>query len=103
MDSATFLVILAMVAGGFGTALKMMHADMTKRAERAEAALELERKERAAERAAMQTTIDGYRDRTPHILELIETYMAHTEQTARAEPLPQRNRARIRPREKARA
>lgn len=103
MDSATFLVILTLVAGGFGTALKMMHADLTKSRERAEAALAEERKERAAERQAMQEKLDGYRDRTPELITLLGELMAHTEAT-RAEPVPQRQTtARIRPRHEVRS
>jgi hypothetical protein len=103
MEAATFLSILVLVAGGFGTALKMMHSDMTKRAERAEAGWEKERAERNAERAAMQAALDGYRDRTPEMFALIQDFIAHTE-SQRADLLPQRKpTARIRPRNEVRA
>jgi hypothetical protein len=103
MESATFFAILTLISGGFGAALKMMHSDMTKRAERAELALDAERKERAIERAEFQKAIDGYRDRTPQLIAMIEQVLAHTG-NAGAESLPQRNpRARIRPRTEARA
>jgi hypothetical protein len=104
MESATFFAILTLISGGFGAALKMMHSDMTKRAERAELALDTERKERAAERLALQATIDGYRDRTPQLIQLIEQVLAHTENGRVTQPIPQRSHgARIRPRSEARA